>query len=453
MNKCLNTEEIIINKLQLLEYFYSGNKRKSNFGIGIELEKPGVNKTDMKAIPYSGMNGIAAFLKKYGKFENSRCSYEKNSIMGLNTEQGIISLEPGSQIELSNFPQKNIHDIAGQLNYYNRITAELGDEFGIYWLGYAIQPLSTFKDIEIIPKGRYSVMNSYLPSKGSLTRVMMRETAGIQVCIDYESEEDAAKKLKVALGISPVITAMFANSPIRGGKETGFKSFRAHSWLNNDNSRCGLISKKIFEQDFSFSDYVDVLIDLPMVFLKKDDKWINMNGLPFKEYIKNGYNGYKATIDDWFLHMSSFFPDVRLKNFIELRNCDCQRSDLLFSVPALWKGIMYDDKALDHSWNLIKDFTWEERLELRRLVPKYGLNLCFKGFKLIDIAKELVNIADSSLKSMKEMNEDFQDESIYLENLQNILSKNQTPSDIILKYWNTSWNKDLRKLVEYSILR
>ena len=399
------------------------------------------------------MNGIAEFLRRYGKFKNSSYLYEKDYILGLNTDQGIISLEPGSQIELSTFPEKNIHDIVSRLNYYNRVTAELGDELGIHFIGYGIQPVSTFKNIDLIPKGRYSIMNTYLPPIGSLTRVMMRETAGIQVCIDYESEEDAAKKLKIALGISPVITAMFANSPIRNGKETGFKSFRAHSWLNNDKSRCGLISKKIFNEEFGFSDYVDILLDLPMVFLKKDDKWINMKGLTFREYIKNGYNDYKATIDDWFLHMSSFFPDVRLKNFLELRNCDCQRSDLLYAIPALWKGIMYDDNALDCSWNLIKDFNWEERLELRRLVPKYGLNICFNGIKLVDIAKEIVNTAISSLKSMKEVNEDFQDETIYLKNLKDILSKNQTPADIILNNWNKSWNKDMGKLIEYSILR
>ncbi|MFH0702840.1 MAG: glutamate-cysteine ligase family protein [bacterium] len=448
-------EELIINKSQLLESFYNGSKSKENFRIGIEFEKLGVNSFDFKAVTYSGAKGILEFLKKYKHLEKWNYLAEDGYILGLKSNFGSITLEPGSQLEFSSSPQKTIHGIANQINRYNKITAEIAEEFDIYWLGYGIQPVSIYDDIELIPKKRYGIMNKYLPDKGNTPLVMMKESAGIQVTFDYESEEDAMNKLRVSLGISPIITAMFANSPIRNSSESGYKSFRAYSWLNTDNARCGLISKKIFDHsnyNFSFSDYVDILLDLPMIFLKKNNKWINTQHLTFREYIKNGYQDYKATIEDWNLHRSSFFPDVRLNNYLEIRNCDCQKSELILAVPALWKGIIYNNDALNSAWDLVKDLSWEEIQLLRNLVPKYGLDATVKNFKVLDIAKELVNIASCYLKSMPELNinTDFQDESVYLDSLKEILTKSRTSADKILELWHKTWNKDIKKLIEYT---
>jgi len=448
-------EEFIINKSQLSDFFHSGSKPESEFKIGLEFEKPGINMLDFKAVPYFGENGILEFLKKYRNFENSSFITEDEHILGLKNSLGSITLEPGSQFEIGLLPQKNIHEIFDRLTRYNRITAELAEEFNIYWLGYGIQPLSTYQNIDLIPKKRYGIMAEYLPLVGDKSPVMMRETAGIQVSVDYKSPEDAINKLKVSLGISPIITAMFANSPIRNGMDTGYKTFRASSWLSTDNARCGLISEKIFESgsyDFNFNDYVNILLDLPMMFLKKEGKWINMRGLPFRNYLDSGYQCYRATVDDWLLHINSFFPDVRLNNYLEIRNCDCQRSDLIFANPALWKGIIYNSEALDAAWALVKDFTWEERAELRNSVPKYALDTLVRGKKVSDLAKELVNIADCSLKLMAEANLKNQDESVYLDNLKELLSESKTPADKILELWHAGWNKDLSKLAEYTRL-
>ena len=365
-----------------------------------------------------------------------------------------ITLEPGSQFELSSKPEKSIHSLAKKIIVYNSLSSKIAEELGIYWLGYGIQPVSTYENIELIPKSRYEIMTEYLPTKGSRALVMMRETAGIQVSLDYKSEYDAIAKLRASLLLSPIVSAIFSNSPVREGKDTGFKSYRAYSWLYTDNDRCGLVSRLIFESnyEYSFSDYTDALLDLPMMFLKKDDKWINMRGITFRDYLKNGYNNCKATIEDWYLHMSSFFPDVRLRNYIEIRNCDSQKSDLIPSVPALWKGILYNNDAMAASLNLVNGLSWEDINELKNLTPKYALEAEIKGIKLKDIAKELVNIAENSLKSLAELNEKNQDESIYLENLKKLVSKGKTPSNIILEHWYADWNKDINKLIYYSRL-
>ncbi|OGH97416.1 MAG: hypothetical protein A2104_04305, partial [Candidatus Melainabacteria bacterium GWF2_32_7] len=316
MEQTIKTEELITEKSQLLSLFHGGIKPRSDFKVGIELEKLGVNSSNYTAAPYSGTNGILEFLKKYKKVENWDYITENNTVLGLIRGCDTVTLEPGSQTELSSCPRDTVHDIADQVKNYNTETAILAEELDIHWIGYGIQPLSIHENIELIPKKRYDIMNEYLPTKGNMALVMMKETAGIQVSLDYESEDDAAHKLKVLLGLSPIVTAMFANSPIRGGQETGYKTYRAIGWLRTDEIRCGLISRRVFETDFSFNDYVEILLDLPMIFLEKDQNWINMKGITFREYMQHGYEGYQATVEDWNLHRSSFFPNIRLNNYL-----------------------------------------------------------------------------------------------------------------------------------------
>ncbi|OGH95786.1 MAG: hypothetical protein A2104_09195 [Candidatus Melainabacteria bacterium GWF2_32_7] len=490
---------MIYDKSQLTELFRNGCKSRENFRIGLEFEKLAVDSKNHKAVPYSGEKGIQDFLARYKDFMSSRHPElaakqgepesrsfmplsgvsesktlkqvqgdDNNNLLGLKGDFGYISLEPGSQTEISTYPYKDINEIASEIQVYNQKTAIIGDELGINWIGYGIQPVSTFDSIKIIPKKRYEIMTDYLPAKGDKALVMMRETAGIQASIDYESEEDAMNKLRVSLAISPIITAMFANSPIRGGKETGYKSYRASSWLKTDNDRCGLISKKIFESDFSFDDYAQYLLDVPMFFIERNDTIINATHLTFKEFLNKGLTGFKATIDDWDIHMSTVFPDVRLRNYIEIRNCDSQRSNLILALPTLIKGIMYNEDALNQVWDLVKDFSWSELQEMRHSVPKFGLETTVKGINVADLAKELVNIAEFSLLSSHAVchserskesadpsaltRDDKKNEAIYLEKLKELVQEEKTPADIILKNWNDGWNRDIKKLIEYSKL-
>lgn len=413
--------DYITDKSQLVDYFFQSCKKESDFKIGVEFERLGVDSKTFHAIPYSGERGVHSFLKNLSQQEPYEVIEENGNILGLKGECCDISLEPGAQLECSTMPIAELEVIANKISLSNQKFKELGDEMGIIWIGYGIQPLSVNRDIEMIPKKRYDIMSNYLPNKGSHALVMMKETAGIQASIDYSSEEDAMKKLKVSLAISPYLTAMFANSPIRSGNLTGYKSFRAYGWLHTDNDRCGLISKKIFNDDFGFSDYVEVLLDVPMFF--------KHTGMTFREFIAQG----GATMDDWMLHMTTFFPEVRMKNFLEVRNCDCQKSDMALAFPALIKGILYNPESLGHAWELVKHQSWEQRNYLRHHVPKNGIT------EISDIARELVAIAEISLGH----------EAIYLEKLKELLEDNKTPADIIIKNWNTAWNGDVKNLINH----
>lgn len=449
METITGEEKIICNKSQLTELFRSGCKQRSDFKIGFEFEKSAVNSKTYEAVPYFGKNGIRNFLQNYKNHKGMDTILSGDNILGLIGENGNITLEPGSQTEFSTIPFKNIDEIASVINEYNTDSAVIGDKLDIVWTGGGIQPVSTFGNIITIPKKRYEIMTGYLPSKGEKALVMMKETAGMQTVIDYESEEDAVNKLKIALAVSPIITAMFANSPVRNGKLTGYKSYRALSWLDTDNDRCGLISKKIFEESFSFSDYAEYLLNVPMFFIERNNVLINMTRFTFREFLTDGFEGFRATPEDWELHMTTVFPEVRLKNYVEIRNCDSQRKDMIFALPALIKGIFYNPEATAEAWNLMKDFNFSGIEELRRQVPKTGLDTVLNGVKLSDLARELVNIAESALLSDPET----ANEAVYLENLKELTAQGISPADIIIKNMNSSPESNIKNLIEYSRLK
>ncbi len=441
-------ENMIHDKSQLTKLFRDGCKSEEDFKIGLEYEKLAVNSDNFKAIPYHGEKGLCNFLSCYKSVEEMENVLDDGNLIGLRGDSYYISLEPGSQTEISTLPYKRIADIADKISTYNNKTAIIAEELGINWIGYGIQPVSTYENIKIIPKKRYEIMTDYLPLKGSKALVMMRETAGLQASVDYKSEEDAMNKLRVALGISPIITAMFANSPIRNGKETGYKSYRASSWLKTDDDRCGFIGRKIFEGEFSFDDYAEYLLNIPMFSIERNNTVINATHLTFREFLNNGLDEFTASPEDWDIHTSTVFPDVRLRNYIEIRNCDSQKTDMVLAFLSLTKGIMYSENALNQAWELVKDFNWKELQEMRYLVPIHGLETVINGVKVSDLAKELVNIAENALLS----NPETKEEAVYLEKLKELVEQKITPADIILKNWHAGWNKEVGKLVEYSKL-
>ncbi|MFA6989117.1 MAG: glutamate-cysteine ligase family protein [Candidatus Gastranaerophilaceae bacterium] len=446
MAKELLEKSLITSNFQLEEIFYSGIKNISR--IGIEFEKLPLYNNDFKAVSYYGKNGISDFLKVYAKTENwQKVKFDEN-IIGLDTIDKNISLEPGSQFEISLFPQNNIHQIKEQIDKYNSKTAFLAEKMGFSWIGYGIQPVSTYHTIDIIPKKRYEFMSNYLTKVANLPLVMMRETAGVQAAFDYKSEEDAINKFRLALKLSPIVTAMFANSPIRQSEDTGYKSFRATSWLNTDKQRCGLVSEKLFDSnyEFTFKDYVEILLDIPMIFMEKEGKFIPAFNITFREYLKNGYEGYNASLNDWYLHMNLYFPDVRLASYLEIRNHDSQRSELIPSIPALWKGILYNQNSFDAVNNLLSKFNYQDFETMRNLAPKHGLDFEVNGYKIADIAKEILAFSKAGLIGAN-LNEE-----IYLEPIEELVNDRLTPADLIIKNWHGYWNKDIAKLIEYSKL-
>ena len=277
---------------------------------------------------------------------------------------------------------------------------------------------------------------------GILSDVMMRETAGVQCCIDFKSEEDAMRKFKLANKLSPFMTAIFANSPIRGGVDTGYKSFRALSWLNTDADRCGFIGK--ISEDFSFEDYIDCIMKTPMIFIQRGGQPVSINGdITFEEYINNGYCGLTPTLDDYELSANLCFPEVRLRNFIEIRNHDCVGGDLKYAILAIYKGIFYDNNAMSECEELLKPLQYKDFSELRYNVPKLGLQAKIKNALVLDYAKQIIQIAEKSLK------ESQTGEELFIRSIKDFTLKGFSPADVIRKKWNGTWNKDLRKLINY----
>ncbi len=398
----------------LTDLFYQGCKEEEL--LGLEYERLPINKTDQSAVSYYGESGVCNALQELAKVDNWDYILDDTEIIGLKKLHDTITLEPGSQIELSLEPQKTVQDFQTKIDDINQTIKQVFDKYNIKLFNYGVYPKTTYKNIKIIPKKRYKLMANYL--WGILSDVMMRETAGIQVGIDYKNEQDAMRKFNLANKISPFITAMYANSNIRGGVDTGYKSFRALAWLNTDNERCGFATK--FKENMQFEDYVKTVLNVPVIYIVRDNKYINVNGsINFKQFINSGYEGYDATIEDFKLHANLFFPEIRLRNFIEIRNHDCVDEKYMYSLLALYKGIFYNNDAIIATEELLKQFSCNDIAEFRYNVPRLALETKVKNHCINDITKEILQIANDSLKQKKDNDIEFLDAIIEL-NLQGL---------------------------------
>lgn len=413
----LKTEERL-EYSQLLDDFLLGCKTEQR--IGMEYERIPVSYYGKKVVPYEGEFGMCEFLRELAKIDNWDYILDGENIIGLKKLHETITLEPGCQFELSLEPQKYIKDLKKRVEEIDSIMKPIMEDFDIKFLNVGVSPKTTYKNIKLIPKKRYHLMAKYL--WGILSDVMMRETAGIQVGVDFSSEADAMRKFRLANLITPFSTAMFANSSVRGGVDTGYKSFRALAWLNTDNERCGFAID--FAKNMGFKDYVNKLLETPMIFINRDGKSLNFNGrVTFKQYMEKGYEGFLPTIDDWNLHANLYFPEVRLRNFIEIRNHDCVGNGLEYSIPALYKGIMYSKSAMEEVEEILNKYTINEIKELRYKVARSAINSSINGKTILPICKELVEISYYSLKTQGD------DEEKFLEPLIKILKKGKCPAD------------------------
>ena len=419
MNYC---ESKIKNRLeynQLLEEFILGCKNTQQ--IGMEYERIPIYKSNGEVVSYYGEYGMCELLREIAKEDNWDYILDGTNIIGLKKLHDTITLEPGCQFELSIEPQEKIKDLKTKIEEIDNSIESVLHKFGIELINKGVSPKTTYRNIELIPKQRYAIMANYL--WGILSDVMMRETAGIQVGIDFKSEEDAIKKFNLANLMMPFITAIFANSKIRGGVDTGYKSFRALAWLNTDNERCGFATK--FTDRMTFRDYVNRLLDTPMIFINRENRTVSLNGrLTFRQFMKDGYEGFEANIDDWKLHSNLYFPEVRLRNFIEIRNHDCVGGGLEYSVPAIYKGIMYNNDASDEAEKLLGIYFPKEIQELRYNVAKYGIHSKIRHQKVLEICTQLVNISYNSLKNQKTGEEQF------LEPVIKLLKQKKMPADL-----------------------
>lgn len=431
-----------LNKKDLLKYFQMNTPNQTR--VGIEFEKLGVLNSTNRAVDYLKIKHLLEKLSEFENYQRLFNNEQKENLIGLKNDYSTVTLEPGSQFELSLEPQNNLKILDEQIKAHNNLVTEIANDLGVTWLGSGLQPLSTFENIKIIPKKRYAIMSEYLPNVAELPLVMMRETAGIQVGIDYDNEENAIEKLKLSIKLSPIISATFANSPIRNGKLSGYKSFRAYSWTKTDEQRCGLISQKLFDKNshYTFEDYIQTVCETPMIIINQNNLQRIFKNITFNEYLENGYQGTYPNFEDFITHASLCFFDVRLKNYLEIRNHDSQKSDFIMCVPAFWKGIMYSNETQQNINEILNKFSYEDFVNLRLNTPIWGLDYKIKKYELADLVKEIFYISYNSLK--------LTGEEKYLEPILELIEDKITPADIIIKNFNGIWNQDLKKFIKYS---
>lgn len=393
MNYCETKSEKRLEYSQLAEEFILGCKTERK--VGMEYERIPVNKSSLQVVPYEGAFGICELLREFAKIDNWDYILDGNEIIGLKKLHDTITLEPGCQFELSMEPQNTIAELKENIEKINSALQPVLEKFEITLLNKGVSPKTTYRNIKLIPKKRYHVMANYL--WGILSDVMMRETAGIQVGIDYKSEEDAMRKFRLANIMMPFMTAMYANSDIRGGVNTGYKSFRALAWLNTDNERCGFATN--FSSNMSFRDYVKLLLDTPMIFINRENAPVEINGrMTFRQFMDKGFEGFIPLMDDWKLHCNLYFPEVRLRNFLEIRNHDCVGDGLEYSVPAMYKGIMYSQSAFEEVEKMLNRYTINEIRELRYTVARKAIHSKIGKTPILGICKELAEISYYALK-------------------------------------------------------
>jgi glutamate--cysteine ligase len=446
-----NNAPVIEDRSQLVDYFARGEKPRERWRIGTEHEKFVYWKTpDHRAPSYEEPGGIHALLIGLTEF-GWKPVYEGENIIALSGPDGAISLEPAGQFELSGAPLTDLHQTCAETGRHLQQVKAVGDKLGIGFLGLGMWHDKTRAELPIMPKGRYDIMLRHMPRVGSMGLDMMLRTCTIQVNLDYASEADMAKKFRVGLALQPLATALFANSPFLEGKPNGYLSYRSHIWSDTDPARTGMLPF-VFEEGFGYERYAEYALDVPMYFVYRDGKYIDAAGQSFRDFLKGelpAYPGHKPTIEDWADHLSTAFPEVRMKQFLEMRGADGGRWGRICALPALWVGLLYDDAALDAAWELVRHWTIEERQALRDAVPKLALDAPIPGGgKLRDIAGQVLDIAGAGLNARGRLNASGDNESGFLDPLREIVRTGKVPAQILLDRFNGDWGGDVSRVYE-----
>ncbi|WP_029558402.1 glutamate--cysteine ligase [Xanthobacter sp. 91] len=429
---------------ELVAWMEEGAKPERSFRIGTEHEKIPFTMGRHEPVPYEGPKGIRKLLEGMRSLLGWEPIMEGETIIGLAdvTGGGAISLEPGGQFELSGAPLRTIHETCSELNAHLAQVREVATPLGIGFLAIGMSPKWSRSETPVMPKGRYKIMSNYMPKVGTLGLDMMFRTCTVQVNLDFSSEADMVKKMRVGLALQPVATALFANSPFTEGKPNGFLSFRSEIWRDTDNARSGMLPFA-FEEGFGFERYVDYALDVPMYFVKRGDHYIDVAGSSFRDLLA-GRNpllpGETATLSDWINHLSTIFPEVRLKRFLEMRGADAGPSINLCALPAFWVGLLYDQQSLDAAWDLVKDWTAEERQTLRDDVPRLALKAEIRGRALRDVAKDVLKLSQAGLKRRGFHDRLGRDETRFLEPLEQTLLSGRVPAEELLELYHGPWN-------------
>ena len=436
-----NVQELpITGKQQLIDFHASGARPREQWSIGTEHEKFGFRLDDLRPPTYEGERGIEAMLRGLTRFGWQPVE-EKGKVIALVRDGGSITLEPAGQFELSGAMLDNIHDTCCETSCHLTEVKTVAEELGLGFLGMGFQPKWRREDMPWMPKGRYQIMREYMPKRGNLGLDMMTRTCTVQVNLDFANEADMIKKFRVSLALQPIATALFADSPFTEGKPNGYLSYRSHIWTDTDPDRTGMLDF-VFEDGFGFERYVDYLLDVPMYFSYRGGEYIDCSGLSFRDFMAGklpALPGALPTLKDWADHMTTAFPEVRLKKYLEMRGADGGPWNRLCALPAFWVGLLYDDAALDAAWDLVKDFTMAERNALRDGVPKHALKLPFRGATVRELALEALKIAGSGLARRNRLNRTGASEAVFLEPLIEFALANETPAERKLKLFHGEW--------------
>ena len=441
-------DPVIESRDQLIAAFAKGEKPKDRWRIGTEHEKFVYNRKDHHAPSYEEKGGIHTLLiglTRYGW----KPVFEGENIIALSGDDGTVSLEPAGQLELSGAPLDNLHQTCAETGRHLEQVKHVGDMLGLGFLGLGMWPDKTRAELPIMPKGRYEIMLRHMPRVGSMGLDMMLRTCTIQTNLDYGSEADMAKKFRVSLALQPLGTALFANSPFTEGKPNGFLSYRSHIWSDTDPKRTGMLPF-VFEDGFGYERYADYALDVPMYFVFRDGKYIDASGLSFRDFLDGKLSalpGEKPTEKDWEDHLSTAFPEVRLKSFLEMRGSDGGPWGRICALPALWVGLLYDQSALDAAWDLVKDWNMEDRQILRDSVPRLGLDAPIgDGRTLRDIAQPVLDIARAGLVARGRLNAAGDNETGYLSGLEEVVSSGKTHAERLLDRYHGEWGGDVSKV-------
>jgi glutamate--cysteine ligase len=434
----------------LLSVFEGGEKPRDRWRIGTEHEKFVYRLADHRAPSYDEPGGIRDLLNGLTEF-GWHPVVENGNVIALSGADGNISLEPAGQFELSGAALQNLHQTCAEAARHLDQCKAVGERLGLGFLGVGMWPDKTRAELPRMPKGRYAVMLNYMPKVGTLGLDMMLRTCTIQVNLDYSSEADMVKKFRVGLALQPVATALFANSPFTEGKPNGYKSFRSHIWEDTDPDRTGMLPF-VFEDGFGYERYCDYALNVPMYFVYRDGKYVDVAGERFGDFLEGKLPqlpGQKPRMTDWTDHLSTAFPEVRLKSFLEMRGADGGRWGRICGLPALWVGLLYDDAALDEAWSLVKHWTIEQREKLRHDVPALALEAVTPdGESMRDFAGRVLDIAGSGLSRRAQLNSAGDNEGGFLDPLRDVVATGMTPADRLLARFNGPWNGDVSHIYE-----
>ncbi|WP_020181206.1 glutamate--cysteine ligase [Methylopila sp. M107] len=427
----------------LVAWMEAGCRPASEFRVGTEHEKFPFYVADLTPVPYDGPTGIRALLEGMRGLLGWEPIFDGTEIIGLYdvTGGGAISLEPGGQFELSGAPLETIHQTCSELHAHLAQVREIAEPLGLGFLGLGMSPKWTLRQTPVMPKRRYEIMTRYMPKVGSRGLDMMYRTCTVQANLDFSSEADMALKMRVGLALQPITTALFANSPFTEGRPNGFLSARSEIWKDTDNNRAGMLPFA-FEEGFGFERYVDYALDVPMYFVKRGETYHDVAGASFRDLMAGKLPqlpGETPALSDWTNHLSTIFPEVRLKRFLEMRGADGGPTSRICAMPAFWVGIYYDSASLDGAWELVKGWTAEERQALRDAVPGEGLRATIAGRSVLDVARDALKLAEDGLKRRKRLNWIGEDETVHLRPLMRVVEEERSLAEGLLAKFEGEW--------------